>query len=330
MSKYLLAGSSGFLGTALTKDLSADGHEVVRLVRRTPRRPDEIRWDPAAGELDPSALDGVDVVINLAGANIGRPWTPTYKAVLRESRVTTTATLARAIAARAATTGGAAGHSAGENSTTDATSDAGAGGADQAPKLPAFLVQSGTGAYGKDRGDEVLTETATTGDGFLAELTRLWSGAADPAREAGARVAVLRTAVVLDSQGPAFQLLSLPFRLGLGGRLGSGTQYFPVISLTDWIRAVRFVADHDELSGPINLGVPNPPTNAELTKSLASALHRPSIVPVPAIAMKAIVGEFAWELLGSKRAEPAALLDAGFTFNDATIDSVLAAALQKQ
>ncbi|WP_328995269.1 TIGR01777 family oxidoreductase [Kribbella sp. NBC_01245] len=299
MSRYLLAGASGFLGTALTKDLIADGHEVVRLVRRKPKRPDELRWDPAAGELDPSALDGVDVVINLAGATIGRPWTPTYKSTLRESRVTTTATLARAIAAQAS-----------------------AGG-----KAPVFLVQNGVGAYGKDRGDEILTEESSTGDGFLAGLTELWSGAADPAREAGARVAILRTAVVLDNKARAFQLLSLPFRLCVGGRLGPGTQYFPVLSLTDWLRATRFVADHDEISGPVNVGIPNPPTNAELTKALAAALHRPAVIPIPAFLMTTALGEFAWELLGSKRAEPTVLLNAGFTFNHPTVEAAVADAL---
>lgn len=299
MSKYLLAGASGFLGTALTKDLTADGHEVVRLVRRAPKGPDEIRWNPAAGELDPSALDGVDVAINLAGATIGRPWTPRYKAVLRESRVTTTATLARAIATQVSGGGTA----------------------------PTYLVQSGIGAYGKDRGDEILTEESSTGDGFLAGLTVLWSRAADPAREAGARVAILRTAVVVDNKARAFQLLSLPFRLGVGGRLGPGTQYFPVVSLTDWLRAVRFVAEHNEISGPVNIGIPNPPTNAELTKALATALHRPAVIPIPAFLMKTVLGEFAWELLGSKHAEPTVLLNAGFTFNHPTVESAIADAL---
>jgi uncharacterized protein (TIGR01777 family) len=294
--KYVLGGSSGFLGKALTRDLVADGHQVVRLVRRQPERPDEVRWDPAAGELDPAALEGTDVVVNLAGANIGRPWTPTYKNVIRESRVSTTATLATAVA--------------------------------QLDRPPVFLVQSGIGGYGKDRGDELLTEESGLGEGFLSDVVRLWEGAAEPAREAGSRVAALRTGVVLDGAAPAFRLLSLPFRLGAGGRLGPGTQYFPAISLKDWLRAVRFVADHDELSGPVNLDLPNPATNAEFTKALASALHRPALIPVPSFVLTTVLGDFAWELVGSTRAIPAKLQAAGFTFDHPTVEAAIAAALE--
>jgi uncharacterized protein (TIGR01777 family) len=294
--KYVLGGSSGFLGKALTRDLVADGHQVVRLVRRQPERPDEVRWDPAAGELDPAALEGADVVVNLAGANIGRPWTPTYKNVIRESRVSTTATLAAAVA--------------------------------QLDRSPVFLVQSGIGGYGKDRGDELLTEESGLGEGFLSDVVRLWEGAAEPAREAGSRVAALRTGVVLDGAAPAFRLLSLPFRLGAGGHLGPGTQYFPVISLKDWLRAVRFVADHDELSGPVNLDLPNPATNAEFTKALASALHRPALIPVPSFVLTTVLGDFAWELVGSNRAIPAKLQAAGFTFDHPTVEAAIAAALE--
>jgi uncharacterized protein len=295
--RYVLAGSSGFLGKALTRDLTTDGHEVVRLVRRQPERPDEVRWDPSAGQLDASALEGADVVVNLAGANIGRPWTPTYKKVIRESRISTTATLAAAIA--------------------------------ESERLPVFLVQSGIGGYGKDRGDERLTEESDLGEGFLAEVVRLWEGAAEPARAAGARVAALRTGVVLDSNARAFQLMSLPFRLGVGGRLGAGDQYFSVISLRDWLRALRFVADHAELVGPVNLDLPHPPTNKEFTDALASALHRPALIPIPAAVLTTVLGDFAWELLGSNRAVPAKLLDAGFTFDHPTVESAIAAALER-
>src|SRR3990170_3024786 len=295
--KYVLGGSSGFLGQALTRDLTADGHEVVRLVRRQPARPDEVRWDPSRGELDPGALDGVDVVVNLAGANIGRPWTPTYKKVIRESRVSTTATLAAAVA--------------------------------QLDRPPVFLVGSGIGAYGKDRGDELLTEESELGDGFLTEVVQVWEGAAEPARAAGSRVASLRTGVVLDGGARAFQLLSLPFRLGAGGRLGTGRQYFPVIALGDWLRAVRFVAEHDELAGPVNLTLPHPPTNAEFTKALAAQLHRPALIPVPGFVLTTVIGEFAWELIGSARAEPAKLLAAGFAFAHPTVETAIAAALDR-
>ena len=284
--KYVLAGSSGFLGKALARDLVADGHQVLRLVRRTPSNADEVRWDPARGQLDPAALGGPDVLVNLAGANIGRPWTPTYRKTIRESRVSTTATLAAAAA--------------------------------QLERRPVLITQSGVGGYGMDCGDRILTEDSELGEGFLSDVVRLWEGALEPAREAGCRVAALRTGVVLDRNAPAFQLLSLPFRLGLGGRLGSGTQYFPVVSLTDWLRAVRLVAEHDAVSGPVNVTLPVPVTNQEFTEALATALHRPAFIPVPGFLMKAALGEFVWELLGSKRALPTRLQSQNFTFHHPT------------
>jgi uncharacterized protein len=290
--RWVLAGASGYLGTKLTEDLRADGHAVVRLVRRQPAGRDEVEWDPYSGELDPSVLAGADVVVNLAGANIGRLWTPTYKKVLRESRVRTTATLAEAVAK---------------------VSD----------EPPALLVQSGKSAYGEDRGDEILTEETPTSEGFLADVCRLWAGAAEPAEKAGARVAHLRTGVVLAPDAIAFRLMALPFRLGLGGRLGSGRQYMATISLTDWVAAVRFVADHDELSGPVNLGLPDAPTNAEFTKTLASELNRPAILPVPGLLMRAGLNDLAWEFLGSIRLVPRKLLDAGFTFTYPDVEDLV-------
>ncbi|GAA3089337.1 uncharacterized protein (TIGR01777 family) [Kribbella aluminosa] len=293
--KYVLAGASGFLGRALARDLVADGHQVLRLVRRTPAAPDELRWDPARGDLDPAALDETDVLVNLAGANIGRPWTPTYRLKIRESRVRTTATLAAA--------------------------------ATQLDRPPVLITQSGIGGYGTDLGDRILTEDSDLGDGFLADVVRLWEGALEPARTAGSRVAALRTGVVLDRKAPAFQLLSIPFRLGLGGRLGPGTQYFPVVSLTDWIRAVRHVAETDTISGPVNIALPTPATNTEFTEALATALHRPSALPVPSTLLKLALGEFAWELLGSKRALPTRLQSTGFTFHHPHITTAVSAAL---
>jgi uncharacterized protein (TIGR01777 family) len=293
--KYVLAGSSGFLGKALARDLTADGHQVVRLVRREPSQPSEVRWEPASGQLDPAALQDADVFVNLAGANIGRPWTPTYKKAIRESRVSTTATLAAAAA--------------------------------QLDRPPVFITQSGIGGYGKDCGDEILTEESPLGEGFLSDVVRLWEGAADPAREAGSRVVALRTGVVLDRAAPAFQLLSLPFRLGLGGRLGSGNQYFPVVSLTDWLHSVRHAAENDQVTGPVNVTLPTPVTNTDFTKALAAALHRPAVIPVPAFVLTTVLGEFAWELIGSKRALPTKLLDTGYTFTHPTPESALASAL---
>jgi uncharacterized protein (TIGR01777 family) len=293
--KYVLAGSSGFLGKALARDLVADGHQVVRLVRRAPSQPDEVRWDPAEGRLDVADLKGADVLVNLAGANIGRPWTPTYKNKIRESRVSTTATLAAAAA--------------------------------QLERPPVFITQSGIGGYGKDCGDRVLTEESELGEGFLSDVVRLWEGAADPARAAGCRTASLRTGVVLGRDALAFRLLALPFRLGVGGRLGSGKQYFPVVSLTDWLRTVRFVAEHDELTGPVNVTLPNPVTNQDYSKSLAAALRRPALVPVPSFVLTTLLGEFAWELIGSNRALPTKLLAAGFTFTNPTAPEAITAAL---
>jgi uncharacterized protein (TIGR01777 family) len=296
--KYVLGGSSGFLGRSLAGDLIADGHEVIRLVRREPRQPGEIRWDPAAGALDPAALGDPDVLVNLAGANVGRPWTPTYRNKIRESRVSTTATLAEAAA--------------------------------RLERPPVFITQSGVGGYGKDCGDRILTEDSDLGDGFLADVVRLWEGAADPARHAGCRVATLRTGVVLDRSAPAFQLLSLPFRLGVGGRLGPGTQYFPVVSLTDWLRAVRHVAEHDTVAGPVNVTLPTPITNRDFTKALAAALHRPALIPIPSFVLKTVLGEFAWELIGSNRALPQKLQSDGFTFTHPTAPDALAAALSSR
>jgi uncharacterized protein (TIGR01777 family) len=293
--KYVLAGASGFLGKALARDLVADGNQVLRLVRRTPASPDEIRWDPARGEVDPAALGDPDVLVNLAGANIGRPWTPTYRATIRESRVSTNATLASV--------------------------------ATRLERRPVVITQSGIGGYGLDCGDRILTEDSELGDGFLADVVRLWEGALEPARAAGSRVAALRTGVVLDRKAPAFQLLSLPFRVGLGGRLGPGTQYFPVVSLTDWLRAVRFVAEEESVSGPVNVTLPVPATNEEFTQALATALHRPAFVPVPAFLMKAVLGEFAWELLGSNRALPTRLQSHDFTFHHPTAPTAISAAL---
>jgi uncharacterized protein (TIGR01777 family) len=293
--KYVLAGASGFLGKALARDLVADGNKVLRLVRRPPASADEIRWDPARGELDPSALDDPDVLVNLAGANIGRPWTPTYRRTIRESRVSTTSTLANV--------------------------------ATQLERRPVVITQSGVGGYGLDCGDRILTEDTELGDGFLADVVRLWEGALEPAQAAGSRVASLRTGVVLDRNAPSFRLLTLPFRVGLGGRFGSGTQYFPVVSLTDWLRAVRFVAENDKLSGPVNVTIPVPTTNADFARSLGTAMHRPAIVPVPAFAMKAALGEFAWELLGSNRALPTRLQSQNFAFHHPTAPTAISAAL---
>ena len=294
--RYVLAGASGFLGRALQSQLERDGHEVRRLVRREPRSPEEFRWDPARDELDAGVLTGAGAVVNLAGASIGRvPWTASYRTTIRESRTSTTRLLARAVASQA--------------------------------EPPVFVVQVGSSYYGDDRGTEDLDEDSTPTAGFLAGVVRRWEQAAMPAEEAGARVIYLRSGAVLDGSGGALPLLSVPFRLGLGGRLGSGRQYMPMVSLPDWLAAVRFVVDDDGCSGAYNLTLPKPATNAELTRALGQAMGRPTVVAVPRFAMRAILGGFATELLGSRRLHPRRLLAAGFTFTAPDVNSLVAVAL---
>jgi uncharacterized protein len=292
-----MTASTGLIGSALSQRLSADGVEVVRLVRRPPAGPGEIRWDPAAasGGLSPDALDGLDAVVHLSGAPVasGR-WTAARKQVLRGSRIGSTSVLVSAMLA--------------------------------APKPPPVLIAgSAIGWYG-DTGGRPVDETAPAGSGFLATLVRDWEAATSPASAAGIRVANLRSGIVLSSRGGMLPRLLLPFRLGLGAKFGSGAQYVSWITLTDHIRAVQFLLERPELSGPFNLTAPQPVTNAELTRALAAALRRPAILQVPAGALRLALGEVSTELLGSCRALPARLEQAGFSFQHSTIGPALAAA----
>lgn len=296
---YVLAGASGFLGRALQVRLSDDGHDVTRLVRGDAHSAHESAWDPAAGGVDAQVLARADVVVNLAGANIGRlPWTESYRRTIRESRVTTTRTLADALAAL--------------------------------PNPPVFVAQSGVDFYGRDRGDDELDEDAASGDGFLTGVVRDWEQAAEPAEQAGVRVLRLRTAPVLDRSGGVLPLISLPFKVGLGGRLGSGRQYMPMMSLPDWVAAVRFLAERDECRGAYNLTMPEPATNAEFTRVLGAALHRPTVVPVPSLALRTLLGDFSEQLLGSARVYPRRLLEAGFTFDAPDLAAVVSTALHER
>jgi uncharacterized protein (TIGR01777 family) len=296
--RFVLAGASGFLGRALRADLEHDGHEIAQLVRRPARTPAEVHWDPDRGEIDPAVLAGADAVVNLAGASIGRvPWTPAYRRTLRQSRIGTTRTLARALARQ--------------------------------PNGAVLVVQSGTAYYGKDCGTRELTEDAPAGDGFLATLAHDWEQASGPAELAGTRVVRLRTGVVCDAAGGAFPLMAMPFRLGLGGRLGSGRQYMPMVTLTDWLAALRFTVAQPACSGSYNVTLAQPTTNAEFTRAVAVGMHRPSLVPVPALAVKAVLGEFSWELIGSRRVRPHRLLEAGFTFTAPDVDSLVQASLHR-
>ena len=296
--RFLVAGASGFLGHHLVESLRANGDEVRCLVRSEPRGPDDVSWDPAAGRLDVSALDGVDVVVNVAGSpTIGNPHSQKWARNLLESRLSTTRTLAEAIAKH--------------------------------PDRPAFLAQNGVGWYG-DHGPEVITETSDSrGDAFMTNVSREWQDAAAPAVDAGARVCVLRTVPVYDRTSPPLKQLLLLFKLGLGAQLGDGRQFFPVISLRDWVAATIHLAHDASVSGPVNLCAPRTPTNAEFTQALARALHRKALLRVPAFVIKPGAGRMANEVLGSLNVVPEVLDEAGFKFQDQDVDDVLAEALKK-
>lgn len=293
--KIVVSGASGLIGSALVPALEADGHEVRRLVRREPRSASEIAWDPAAGTLDGDAVAGVDAIVNLSGATIGRRWTDARKREILDSRVDTTGLLARTAAA-------------------------------VEPKPSVFVSASGAGVYG-DRGDEILTEASEPGTGFLADVVRAWEAAADPAREAGIRVVNLRQGIALAKDGGALDRMLPPFKLGLGGRVGRGKQWWTWVGLDDVVAAYSFVLGGD-LSGPVNLSAPNPATNEQLTIALGKALGRPTFFSLPAFAARAAFGQMGEEmLLGGQRALPRQLLDAGFEFVAPTIDVGLARAL---
>lgn len=294
--RYLIAGSSGFLGTQLRLALAEAGHPVVRLVRTTPTGADQRRWDPYGEPLDGDVLDDIDVVVNLAGSpTAGNPHSKKWADSLERSRVATTRTLAWAIAEREV--------------------------------KPVFLAGNGISYYG-DHGTDPLDETADSrGDSLLGRVTRVWQDAAQPAADAGARVCFLRTSPVLDRRVAPLNLLVRLFRLGLGGPIGDGDQYFPVISTEDWVRAVIFCAEHDEMSGPVNLVLPDVPTNKEFTEALGNAVHRPTFLRVPSFVVRPAAGPMAPEVLGSVRARPRALLDAGFTFRNENITQVVDAGL---
>jgi uncharacterized protein (TIGR01777 family) len=293
--KLVVSGASGLLGSALVPALEQDGHEVVRLVRRPPTSANEVEWDPERGSLDAGALAGVSGAINLSGANLDRWWTGGRKREILSSRVETTDLLARTLA------------------TLD-------------PKPGVLLVAGGTGIYG-DRGDEILTEESSTGTGFLAEVGQAWEAAADPAREAGIRTVNFRQGVVLARTGGALKRMLTPFRLGVGGRVGNGKQWWSWVSRDDVVAGYRFALESD-LSGPVNLTSPNPATSKQFTKTLGRALGRPTLFPLPGLAVKTLFGERGEAvLLEGQRTLPARLLGAGFTFAYPTLDRALEHAL---
>lgn len=295
--RFVIAGASGFLGQTWSHQLEGLGHEVVRLVRRAPVSGTEARWDPYAGELDPGLVEEADVVVNLAGAPLAHwPWTESYKREFMDSRVVTTRLLAERIAAAA--------------------------------NPPAYLAQNGVAGYG-DRGDEVITEnTPTDGDTFMAEVTRAWERATAPAAEAGARVVVMRTGVVLDKRGGALKLMLPAFRLGVGGAIGNGRQYFATITLQDWMGAATYLAMNSGTQGAYNLVGPDTITNAEFTAALGRLVHRPTVLKVPGAPLRLLGGVAGNELLSSARVEPHRLLESGFAFAHNDISDRIAAALR--
>ena len=298
--RVAVSGASGLIGSALTASLRADGADVARLVRRAPSAPDEIGWDPGPGGagLDPAALRGVDAVVHLSGAPIaeGR-WTQARKAMLRASRIDSTAALVRAMTA-----------------------------ADPPPQV--LLCGSAIGYYG-ETGDRLVDETAPQGAGFLAELVGEWEQAAQAATPAGIRVAQLRSGVVLAVGGGMLGRLLRPFRLGLGAKVGSGRQYLSWISITDEVGAIRFLLDSGDAGGPFNLTAPHPVTNAEFTRALADALGRPAALALPSPVLRAALGEVASELLASARVRPARLTQAGYRFEYPDLVSALGALLAR-
>ena len=292
-----VTGASGLIGTALTRRLRAEGHEVLRLTRSAPTEAGQVQWDPATGRLDPAALAKTDAVVHLAAKNLGDRlrWTAKVKRELLSSRVEGTGLVARAMAELSGSSGG--------------------------PRV--LVCASGAGFYG-DRGDELLTEETGGGSGFLAEVCRQWEAAADPAREAGLRVVHLRTGPVQDMAGGGLPKQVPIFRLGLGGRLGSGRQWLPWTSLDDIAGAYLHTLTHDELDGPVNNVAPNPVTNAEFTATLARVLGRPALLPVPEFGPKLVLGQAGEEFLFySQRAQPARLLETGYRFQFPDLEPAL-------
>jgi uncharacterized protein (TIGR01777 family) len=308
MSRILISGASGLIGSALVASFEGHRDEVTRLIRRPPQSPNELQWDPMR-EIPPQLVSGFDVVVHLSGESVSGRWTEAKKNRIRDSRVVTTDHLARALA--------------------------------QAENNPAlFVCASAIGYYG-NRGDEVLTEDSSSGNGFLAEVSREWESVTAPAADAGIRTVNLRSGIVLSRDGGALEQMLLPFRLGLGGKVGNGRQWWSWIHIDDFVAAVQHIVNHrrdgnqilerqasspESLSGPVNMTAPSPVTSAQFTKTLAKTLHRPAILPLPAFAAKLALGEFAEEgLLASARVEPKKLLESGFKFRY----SELAAALSE-
>lgn len=289
--RILISGASGLIGNALVSHLKKDGHDVVKLVRRKSVNDSEITWEPSTHSLDVLKLGNVDAFINLSGAGVGdRRWTDKYKKEILQSRVDATTTIVDAI--------------------------------NQMPVKPKVLINaSAIGFYG-DRGAIEVDETSSKGDGFLADVVEDWESAALKANATGVRVVLLRTGLVFTNRGGALGKLIPLFKLGLGGKIAGGNQYWSFISLEDEVRAISFLLNSD-VAGPVNLTAPNPATNSEVTKALGKALKRPTFFAVPGFALHIALGEFATEITGGVKVMPAVLNNAGFTWNHPTIDDVV-------
>ena len=293
--KVAVTGASGLIGSALVPALREAGHDLVTLVRRPAATAAEVVWDPEAGTIDEAGLAGVDAIVHLAGLNLGTRWTPAKKQAILDSRVNGTRLIAET-AARLS------------------------------PRPSALVCASAIGLYG-ERGDEILTESAPRGDGFLADVVAAWESAADPARESGIRVVSLRQGLVLTRSGGALGRLLLPFRLGLGGPVGSGRQWWSWVALDDVVLAYVHILERP-LAGALNVTAPEPVRNRDFVKALGRALHRPALAPFPAFAVKGLLGEMGEELLlTSQRVLPAGLTADGFAFGRPSLDTALASLL---
>jgi uncharacterized protein (TIGR01777 family) len=294
--RVVLTGASGLIGTALKASLPAGGHEVKTLVRHPTSSADEDSWDPTRGLLDPDFLADADAVVCLSGVGVGdHRWTDSYKREIIASRVDSVGTVSRTLAEY----GG--------------------------PRI--LIVASAVGYYG-DTGDRLVEEDSPAGLSFLSTVCTQWEAAADPARSAGVRVVHLRTGLVLSRDGGLLKRLKPLVQLGVAGKLGSGKQFMPWISQLDEVRAIEYLLTH-EVSGPANLTAPAPARNAEFMSTLGSVLHRPTVLPTPGFAIRAVLGEFATDVLTGQRAVPAVLTKAGFTFEHNDLESALRWALDR-
>ncbi|HYM76574.1 MAG TPA: TIGR01777 family oxidoreductase [Candidatus Dormibacteraeota bacterium] len=291
ISRILVSGVSGPIGTALLPSLDTLGYKVIRLVRGPATNRGQIHWDPAQ-PISPDAVSGFDAVIHLAGESIVGRWTAAKKQAIRESRVLGTSQLAAALAKASG-------------------------------KPHVFISSSAIGYYG-DRGEEVLNEQSAPGSGFLPDVCREWEAATRPAADAGIRTVQMRTGVVLSPKGGALGKMLTPFKMGVGGRVGDGRQWMSWIAVEDMVGAIHHLLKADLVQGPVNMVAPKPVTNTEFTRTLASVLSRPAIFPVPAFAVKLAFGEMGETvLLGGQRVEPAQLVASGYPFRFPTLRSAL-------